>query len=548
MLFNMPKTKVYKKAEKLKEMGEIIMKNYWDSLDKFRLQTLEDESHRKQALAEKMAELEREEKPSKRISGEERNIKVMEEWVGEEGEYGRGYSTKLRQRKQIDYNEETLLHRESKSGEVRPPKAITLESMRGESEGKHRIGVGGTEESSPSGIKREGAGTAGTAGTVGTGTVGTGTAGTGTGTATVSTPTPTVSTPTAPHSHILLSNIQKLLAADKAAVFTTPMNTGGAEPHIPPLDLDNRGTSAVASASASAYASASASTSTSASASTYTSTYTSNSRNKQAEDTTITVTRIGKTKNAQSKTDSKQTKITSSSKGEKGKGRRKEEGSANWMTPFEELATSEEKDNKCLYTNPVLTHFNHPALVFADCCLLCGAFGNTNDFLRCNLCGESFHPYCINLPLQKVSLKEMASYWKCLNCKFCEVCCSALNEDKLLYCDNCDKAYHTFCLDPPLTLVPNCGWKCKDCFSCELCGTKHFYLQEEGIPHKLKAQEGGPLSLLYDQGGDRKSHKGKDSVRMLELTDYTYSKNFTYCYHCGVKEENKRFCSICTKV
>lgn len=128
-------------------------------------------------------------------------------------------------------------------------------------------------------------------------------------------------------------------------------------------------------------------------------------------------------------------------------------------------------------------------------CYLCGSFGNRTDFLCCTLCGESFHTYCLALPNNDIS--KFQSYWKCLNCKFCEICASATQEAQLLYCDDCDKAFHSFCLKPRLKEIPNCGWKCSDCFTCTICGAEEFFSEDDAI--KLKN---------------------------LEVTDFQFSNNF----------------------
>ncbi len=107
-------------------------------------------------------------------------------------------------------------------------------------------------------------------------------------------------------------------------------------------------------------------------------------------------------------------------------------------------------------------------------------------------------------------IDKLKHYWKCFNCRYCEHCCKATGEDKLLYCDSCDKAYHTYCLNPPLKVVPACGWKCKDCFKCAKCGTQSFF--------------GDHVEPLYD---------------------YSHTNNFTYCHKCGMEEHEKSFCSIC---
>ena len=55
----------------------------------------------------------------------------------------------------------------------------------------------------------------------------------------------------------------------------------------------------------------------------------------------------------------------------------------------------------------------------------------------------------------------------------CEVCNRSDNDDLLLLCDECNKGYHTFCLNPPLKSCDNCfqsfvdipegDWYCPEC-------------------------------------------------------------------------------------
>lgn len=42
------------------------------------------------------------------------------------------------------------------------------------------------------------------------------------------------------------------------------------------------------------------------------------------------------------------------------------------------------------------------------------------------------------------------------NCRWCNchICGIKQDPDKQLLCDECDMAYHTYCLNPPLTTIP----------------------------------------------------------------------------------------------
>ncbi|CDJ65122.1 PHD-finger domain-containing protein, putative [Eimeria necatrix] len=60
--------------------------------------------------------------------------------------------------------------------------------------------------------------------------------------------------------------------------------------------------------------------------------------------------------------------------------------------------------------------------------------------------------------------------WQCADCKMCEVCLSNENEETMLICDACDRAFHMECLSPPVQEVPEGDWFCKGCGYCSSCG------------------------------------------------------------------------------
>lgn len=45
----------------------------------------------------------------------------------------------------------------------------------------------------------------------------------------------------------------------------------------------------------------------------------------------------------------------------------------------------------------------------------------------------------------------------------CEACGSADNDAQLILCDGCDGGYHTYCLEPKLSEVPDGAWYCPPC-------------------------------------------------------------------------------------
>jgi hypothetical protein len=44
--------------------------------------------------------------------------------------------------------------------------------------------------------------------------------------------------------------------------------------------------------------------------------------------------------------------------------------------------------------------------------------------------------------------------WQCIECKTCTLCGTSENDDKLLFCDDCDRGYHMYCLVPPMKVSP----------------------------------------------------------------------------------------------
>lgn len=73
---------------------------------------------------------------------------------------------------------------------------------------------------------------------------------------------------------------------------------------------------------------------------------------------------------------------------------------------------------------------------------------------------EAGHPACLNLTKAMVSI--IKSYpWQCMECKTCVRCMDPYDEDKMMFCDRCDRGYHTFCVG--LKAIPTGRWKCTSC-------------------------------------------------------------------------------------
>lgn len=84
------------------------------------------------------------------------------------------------------------------------------------------------------------------------------------------------------------------------------------------------------------------------------------------------------------------------------------------------------------------------------------------DLVSCTSCGSSGHPTCLQFTETiKLSIKKYD--WQCIECKTCSACSTADNESQLLFCDDCDRSYHTYCLNPKLDALPEGSWSCSAC-------------------------------------------------------------------------------------
>ncbi|KAE8150108.1 PLU-1-like protein-domain-containing protein [Aspergillus avenaceus] len=67
----------------------------------------------------------------------------------------------------------------------------------------------------------------------------------------------------------------------------------------------------------------------------------------------------------------------------------------------------------------------------------------------------------------------------------CENCGKSEDSSSILVCDSCEHGFHKYCLDPPLTTVPEYDWHCPKC----LVGTGEFGFEEGGVYSLKQFQE-----------------------------------------------------------
>ncbi|KAF2361465.1 Zinc finger PHD-finger [Trinorchestia longiramus] len=88
--------------------------------------------------------------------------------------------------------------------------------------------------------------------------------------------------------------------------------------------------------------------------------------------------------------------------------------------------------------------------------------GVAEQMVSCSDCGRSGHPTCLQFTAKMMEAVKRYR-WQCIECKCCTLCGTAENDDQLLFCDDCDRGYHLYCVRPPLAEPPEGEWACHLC-------------------------------------------------------------------------------------
>ncbi|KAF5341910.1 hypothetical protein D9611_001573 [Ephemerocybe angulata] len=87
--------------------------------------------------------------------------------------------------------------------------------------------------------------------------------------------------------------------------------------------------------------------------------------------------------------------------------------------------------------------------------------GQPERMLTCLECGRSGHPSCMELDNIGDIIRSYP--WRCIECKICELCQEKGDDARLLFCDQCDRGWHMYCLVPPMPEAPDGTWVCPQC-------------------------------------------------------------------------------------
>lgn len=188
----------------------------------------------------------------------------------------------------------------------------------------------------------------------------------------------------------------------------------------------------------------------------------------------------------------------------------KEEELAKELAAKEE-ALKKEEEAKILAQKPKRPIDEaRPGAVCRNCQgnVLQNKFGVPELLLHCSKCESSNHPTCAGLHLDLLSY--VTNYnWECMECKKCMTCQDPKDEDKMLFCDLCDRGYHTDCVG--LAEVPSGRWHCGDCASCKSCSAKNSFGDQEdefaGAPWVFEMKQGLKGEKVYSHTMCQPCHK-----------------------------------------
>ncbi|CAG2172411.1 unnamed protein product [Oppiella nova] len=128
------------------------------------------------------------------------------------------------------------------------------------------------------------------------------------------------------------------------------------------------------------------------------------------------------------------------------------------------------------------------------------------ELLHCSDCDNSGHPSCLEFTGEMIDAIRLYQ-WQCMDCKTCVHCGQPHDEDRMMFCDKCDRGYHTFCVG--LKTIPHGRWVCLLCANCGECGAK--------IPAPVN-QKG--------------AHWQHEVIKILSPTGETMTRHQVLCHAC----------------
>ncbi|KAJ3224703.1 PHD finger protein 10 [Clydaea vesicula] len=167
-----------------------------------------------------------------------------------------------------------------------------------------------------------------------------------------------------------------------------------------------------------------------------------------------------------------------------------------------------------------------------------------NFLLFCSKCRLRHHPQCVELEDEDLLSKILTYSWHCPNCKLCSMCDDAGDEGKMIFCDTCDRGYHTYCVDPPLEGIPEGKWMCSSCCTCVSCKKRQLPENLELIQAEPLKEDGDEIKVDITNEEEEIKEDENNEKKGLKVHICRYC---TVGKNCFKKFKKGKFCPICMK-
>ncbi|CAF4320934.1 unnamed protein product [Rotaria sp. Silwood2] len=98
----------------------------------------------------------------------------------------------------------------------------------------------------------------------------------------------------------------------------------------------------------------------------------------------------------------------------------------------------------------------------SNVCHMCKTGDDENDeeLVTCTSCHHRYHPVCLDVNAEMLTIIKTYP-WQCIDCKSCAKCNTTHDEANMMFCDRCDRGYHSYCVG--LEAIPDGSWQCSAC-------------------------------------------------------------------------------------